>query len=128
MAHFAELDENNVVLRIVVIDNKDNEDEYHIESEEVGARFLRKTLGGRWVQTSYNHKIRKFFACIGGVYIPEQDIFMHPKPAEYFVFDPATEDWIPPIPAPDEINHYIWDFENHGWVLAPCAMPVIVIG
>ena len=78
MAHFAELDDNNIVLRVLVVSN---------EHEDRGAEYLAKDLGmgGRWIQTSYNSNIRGKFAGIGDLYDEEQDIFIpssihSPKP------------------------------------------------
>ena len=65
MAHFAELDENNVVKRVIVVDNKDTSDANGNEVESIGVAFCQKLLGGNWVQTSYNGNIRKHYAGIG---------------------------------------------------------------
>ena len=65
MAHFAELDSNNVVLRVIVVDNKDTADAAGVEKEHIGAAFCERLLGGRWVQTSYNGNKRKNYAGIG---------------------------------------------------------------
>lgn len=71
MSHFAELDENNIVLRVVVCDNDDpNGDE--------GYQWLIDNLGGRWVQTSYNNNFRGVFAGIGYRYDAELDVFKAP--------------------------------------------------
>lgn len=71
MAHFAEIDENNIVLRVLAVDNS-------LESE--GATFLSETLGlgGQWIQTSYNANFRGCFAGVGYSYDPVQDIFIPP--------------------------------------------------
>lgn len=71
MAHWAELDDNNVVLRVTVGSN-DEPDE--------GYQWLIDNLGGRWVQTSYNARIRKNFAGIGFTYDEDRDAFIPPKP------------------------------------------------
>jgi len=71
MAHFAEIDENNIVLRVLVTDNNDpNEDE--------GYQWLIDNVGGTWIKTSYNGKIRGQFAGIGDVYDPVADKFVTP--------------------------------------------------
>ena len=73
MAHFAEIDKNNIVLRVVVTDNDDpNGDE--------GYQWLIDNLGGQWIQTSYNGNIRKNYAGIGYTYDKERDAFIPPKP------------------------------------------------
>ena len=76
MAHFAELDDNNIVLRVIVVDNKDTLDESGQESESVGAAFCNNLLGGRWKQTSYNANFRLNYAGIGYRYDEEQDAFL----------------------------------------------------
>lgn len=71
MSHWAELDQNNIVLRVVVCDNNDpNGDE--------GYQWLIDNLGGRWVQTSYNNNFRRRFAGIGFIYDPKSDEFWSP--------------------------------------------------
>ena len=89
MAHFAELDENNIVLRILVVDD---------ENENNGQEFLANVLGlgGNWIQTSYNGNIRKNYAGIGFTYDPERDAFIAPKPDNATGFDEATCQWIVP--------------------------------
>lgn len=89
MAHFAELDENNVVLRVLVVDNS-------LESD--GANFLANTLGlgGTWIQTSYNANIRKNYAGIGFTYDADRDAFIPPKPDNAIGFDEQTCQWIMP--------------------------------
>jgi hypothetical protein len=73
MAHWAEIDKNNVVLRVTVGNNEDpNGDE--------GYQWLIDNLGGTWIKTSYNRTIRKNFASIGFVYDETRDAFIPPKP------------------------------------------------
>lgn len=86
MAHWAELDENNIVLRVTVGDNDDpNGDE--------GYQWLLDNLGGRWVKTSYNRTIRKNFAGIGYYYDEEKDAFIPPKPEGEWNFNEETCSW-----------------------------------
>jgi hypothetical protein len=76
MAHFAELDENNFVIRVVVVDNERLMDENGVEQESLGIAHLNKLEpGGRWVQTSYNSSFRKNYAGIGAYYDEEKDAF-----------------------------------------------------
>jgi hypothetical protein len=82
MAHFAELDEKNKVLRVIVVSNDDCKDDLGGESEAVGAFFCQQLLGGRWVQTSYSGKIRGVFAGIGYTYDEENDVFVPPAMVE----------------------------------------------
>jgi len=78
MAHFAEIDENNVVLRVIVVSNDDCKDENGNESEAVGAAFCNRLLGGVWKQTSYNANFRGVYAGIGYTYNAEFDVFVPP--------------------------------------------------
>ena len=80
MAHFAEIDENNVVLRVVVVDNKDTADANGVEKEHIGAAHLEKILGGTWKQTSYNATFRKNYAGSGYTFDSQRNAFVPPKP------------------------------------------------
>ena len=75
MAHWAELDENNIVLRVTVGDNND-------PAGDEGYQWLLDNLGGTWIKTSYNANIRGKFAGIGDIYDPVNDIFVAPEPKE----------------------------------------------
>lgn len=89
MSHWAELDQNNIVLRVTVGDNNDpNGDE--------GYQWLLDNLGGTWVKTSYNGKIRKNFAGVGFIYDADRDAFIAPKPDNATGFDETTCQWIVP--------------------------------
>ena len=79
MAHFAELDANNMVLRVIVVANKDCSDASGVEKEHIGKAFCERLFGGNWVQTSYNHRIRKQYAGIGFKYDRERDEFVPPN-------------------------------------------------
>ena len=82
MAHFAELDADNKVLRVIVVGNQDCLDTSGQESEQVGISFCQSLLGvdTRWVQTSYNGTFRNVFAGIGFTYDELQDAFIAPEP------------------------------------------------
>ena len=82
MAHFCELDSNNVVVRVIVVDNRDTSDANGIEKEHIGAAFCERLLGGRWVQTSYNGNKRKNYAGQGYTFDEQRDAFIPPKPFE----------------------------------------------
>jgi hypothetical protein len=130
MAHFAELDSNNIVLRVTVVDNKDTADVNGVEKEYIGQAHLEKVLGGTWKQTSYNGNFRGNYAGRGYTYFAEQDLFMPPKPYNSWSMDTAEATWVAPITQPtlteEEISagkFYSWD-ENayqvdntQGWVL-----------
>jgi hypothetical protein len=82
MSHWAELDENNVVLRVTVGDNNEPDEGY---------QWLIDNLGGRWVQTSYNANFRGKFAGIGDTYDEEQDLFVSPPTPEIEEEEITTE-------------------------------------
>lgn len=81
MAHFAQLDDNNVVTQVIVVANEELLDN-GVESESKGVAFCQSLLGGNWIQTSYNGTIRKNFAGIGYTYDPVRDVFIPPMPIE----------------------------------------------
>ena len=81
MAHFAKIDENNVVTQVIVVDNKDITDPFTGQEDEIlGIAFCKKLLGGNWVQTSYNNNFRKRYAGIGYKFDKALDAFVPPKP------------------------------------------------
>jgi hypothetical protein len=81
MAHFAQLDESNIVTQVIVVHNNELLDN-GVESEAKGVAFCQSLLGGNWVQTSYNGNTRKNFAGIGFTYDQTRDAFIPPKPEE----------------------------------------------
>ena len=108
MAHWAEIDENNIVIRVVVTDNNDpNGDE--------GYRWLIENFGGTWIKTSYNGNIRKRFAGIGYIYNEEHDVFLMPKIFNSWVLDQETLDWTAPIEKPKDNKMYVWEEETISW-------------
>jgi hypothetical protein len=78
MAHFAELDSNNVVLRVIVVNNKDTADAHGVEKEYIGTAFCERVLGGIWKQTSYNGNMRGKYAGIGDTYDATNNVFVAP--------------------------------------------------
>ena len=87
MSHWAEIDNENKVIRVVVGDNDDpNGDE--------GYKWLLDNLGGTWIKTSYNGNIRKRFAGVGFTYDEQRDAFIEPKPDNAIGFDEETLSWI----------------------------------
>ena len=106
MAHFAEIDSDNKVIRVLVVSNDD---------EHRGQEFLADDLGlgGFWVQTSYNHNFRKQYAGIGYSYDETADVFVRPSPFESWTLD-DNHDWQPPTPQPDGDN-WIWNEETQQW-------------
>jgi len=119
MAHYAFLDENNIVVEVIV--GKDESQE--INWEEVYGNI--KNL--RCKRTSYNTRdgehilggtpFRKNYAGIGYVYIDELDIFLPPKPYPSWILNTTMEWWDAPIPIPDETKPYDWDEDNLQWIL-----------
>ena len=109
MAHFAKLDENNVVTQVIVA-----------EQEYID------TLSGTWVQTSYNtygevHKLggtplRKNYAGIGNTYDSVRDAFIPTKPYNSWVLNESTCRWVAPVDRPDDGKYYEWDEDNKQWV------------
>ena len=108
MAYFARI-ESNVVTSVLAVPDSE---------EDRGEEFLAVDLGlgGTWIQTSYNNRIRKQYAGIGFTYDPIADVFVAPQPFPSWTLD-ANHDWQPPIPRPDE-GFWIWDEENQKWVEA----------
>lgn len=115
MAHFAELDENNVVKRVIVVDNKDTSDANGNEIESIGVAFCQKLLGGNWKQTSYNGKVRKNYAGIGYTYHADIDAFVAPQPYPSWTLD-ANAQWQAPVPMPTDGKMYSWDEAAQSWV------------
>ena len=132
MAHFAKLDENNVVTQVIVVDNKDITDPHTGQEDEIlGIAFCKKLLGGNWKQTSYNNNMRKRYAGIGYSYNAALDAFVPPQPHASWTLDNDTADWVSPLgnaPAltDEEVEarkFYEWDEDAYqadnttGWVL-----------
>jgi len=115
MSHFAELDENNVVKRVIVVDNKDTADANGNEVESIGVAFCQKLLGGNWKQTSYNGKVRKNYAGIGYAYRADIDAFVAPQPYPSWTLD-ANAQWQAPVPMPTDGKMYSWDEASLSWV------------
>jgi hypothetical protein len=133
MAHFASLDENNIVTQVIVVANEDTSDSNGVEVEEIGVAFCKKLLGAdtRWKQTSYNGNFRVRYAGIGYSWNEELSAFIPPQPFASWVLDNTTADWESPIgPAPalteaevEARSFYKWDEENLEWVLETPPAP-----
>jgi hypothetical protein len=117
MAHFAKLDENNVVLEVNVVGNNDLLQD-GVESEAKGIQFLIDWSGGysNWKQTSYNGKFRKNYAGIGHTYDPIRDAFIEPQPFPSWVLNEFTCRWEPPVSYPTDGQPYKWDETTTSWV------------
>jgi hypothetical protein len=109
MAHYAFLDENNIVTEVIVgidekklIEGKDPETWY---SEFRGQTCKR---------TSYNSKIRKNYAGIGFSYDEELDAFIPPKPFDSWILDEESCQWVSPVPMPSE-GYFYWNEDLENW-------------
>lgn len=106
MAHFAKLDENNVVLEVHVVHNNELLDENGVEQEQIGIDFLIAWSGGykHWKQTSYNRNFRKNYAGIGYTYDVTRDAFIPPKPLDSATLDEVICQWVIPTVKSDSIG------------------------
>jgi len=113
MAYFANLDDKNIVTQVIFVDNLNAPD------EETGIAYCNSVLSGRWIQTSYNSKIRKNYAGVGYTYDEIRDAFIPPKPTDFpsFVLDYEKCLWITPIPRPDGDEPWGWNEETQEWVI-----------
>lgn len=116
MAHFAKLDENNVVTQVIVVGNKDTSDASGVEKESIGIAFCERLFGGNWKQTSYNGNIRKNYAGIGYTYDAGRDAFIAPKPFASWVLNETTCQWEAPTPMPLDGKMYSWNEESLTWI------------
>lgn len=109
MAHYARLNERNIVDRVVVIGN-DME-----PTEQAGVDYCRSLFGGgTWKKTSYNGTIRKRFAAIGHTYDYTRDAFIPQRPYYSWQFDEATCGWVAPVAKPDD-GMWVWDEYTTSW-------------
>ena len=109
MSHFAELDENNTVLRVLVGNNSDPNEGYD---------WLIENLGGRWIKTSYNGNIRKNYAGIGYTYHADIDAFAAPQPYPSWTLNDQAQ-WQAPVAMPTDGKQYTWDEATTSWVEVP---------
>jgi hypothetical protein len=116
MAHFAQLNEENLVTQVIVVANQDTADQDGVENEAIGIEFCTNLLGGRWVQTSYNANIRKNYAGVGYKYDKDLDAFIPPQPFESWTLNEETAQWEAPTPYPDDGKRYSWDEATTSWV------------
>lgn len=111
MVHYAEIDDNNIVLRVIVCDTRE---------------WCEQNLGGRWVRTYYNTPGHTF-AGIGFIYYPDLDNFSPPKPYPSWILDTNTMQWNAPVPYPtdpiDPNSYYVWNEELQQWDLVVIPQP-----
>ena len=119
MAHFAQINENNVVTQVVVVANKNTSDSHGVEKEEIGAVFLERLLGGTWKQTSYNGNFRKNYAGIGYTFDADLDAFVPPKPFASWTLNNDTAQWEAPMAMPDDGGLYEWNEDTTSWDAIP---------
>ena len=140
MAHFAQLDENNVVTQVIVVDNSDTADDNGVEAESIGVAFCQSLLGAdaNWKQTSYNGNMRGNYAGIGMTFmtgvatlgVGSTDVFMPEQPYASWTISTTEARWEAPLTEPtltDEQraagSYYTWDESAYqadnttGWTL-----------
>ena len=125
MAHFAELDSSNEVIRVVVISNDDvaaNGGDLHADAETFVASIVPYSTGGTaWKQTSYGDNFRKQFAGIGYSYNSSKNKFISPKPYPSWSLN-ASDDWAAPVTYPNSVEissktvYVSWDEANQKWL------------
>lgn len=108
MAHFAEIDDNSIVLRVVVVPD---------EQEHRGQEFLANDLGlgGKWIQTSYNGNIRKKYAGVGDTFDEQRNAFIAPQPFPSWTLDEESALWMAPVLKPQDGKMYYWDEQSISW-------------
>lgn len=116
MAHFAQLDAEDIVVQVITVHNNELLDENGQESEGRGIAFCQSLFGADtvWVQTSYNGSFRKNFAGIGFKYDRVRDAFIRPQPFPSWVFVEETCNWTAPVLRP-EPGAFIWNEETVSW-------------
>ena len=115
MAHFAQLDDNNVVTQVIVVANEELLDN-GVESEAKGIAFCQSLFGGNWKQTSYNGNIRVRYAGIGYTYDAERDAFIESQPYPSWVLNEELLIWGSPVAMPDDGKKYYWDETTTNWI------------
>jgi hypothetical protein len=126
MAHFAKLNEENIVTQVIVVDNKDILDENGQESEQKGIEFCANLLGGTWIQTSYNASFRKNYAGKGYSYNQDLDAFILPKPYNSWILNETTYKWDAPTPYPTDGGRYNWNEETLSWDAVTPLIPIYI--
>lgn len=118
MAHFAKLNETNIVIGVEVLNNEVIIDDDGIEQELLGVEFLSQLYsGGWWKQTSYNSTFRKNYAGIGFTYDSVRDAFIPPQPYNSWTLNEDTCLWDSPVAYPTDDLMYTWDEDTTSWVL-----------
>jgi hypothetical protein len=118
MAHFAQIDNNNIVINIIVVHNNELLDQDGNEVEQKGIDFCKSLFGEntKWIQTSYNGNIRKNYAGIGYTYDESRDAFIPPKPYNSWILNEDTCLWEAPVAIPQDGKLYNWNEETLTWI------------
>jgi hypothetical protein len=121
MAHFAKLDDINIVMEVIVVNNAVIDDLPFPESEPVGIEFLTEWSGGytHWLQTSYNGSFRVNYAGTDYLYNPILDAFIAPQPFSSWTLNETTCQWEAPVPYPTDGPAYYWEETTLNWVAIP---------
>lgn len=129
MADFAELDSNNVVIRVLVVADKDASDANNIIQESIGADFCNKVFGGTWKLTNTDSSFRKNRASVNYTYDPAKNAFIPPKPFPSWLLNETTCRWGAPVPYPQDTQLHSWDEATVSWVpIKPLAQPTGATG
>ena len=114
MAHFAKLDDNNVVMEVHVVANASLDP---VNEEQSGIDFLTDWSNGytNWKQTSYNGTTRKNYAGVGYYFDEALDAFIAPKPFDSWILDEETCRWQAPVDYPADGKLYLWNESNKEW-------------
>ena len=125
MAHFAQLDSNNVVTQVIVVSNSDTSDNNGVEVESIGVAFCQKLLGAEtnWKQTSYNGKMRGNYAGVGFTYmsnvatlgVGSTDIFINQQPHASWTVDTTAANWKSPITQPTLTDEEVAANKYYEW-------------
>lgn len=134
MAHFAQIDENNIVINVLVVNNSDIGDVEFPESETAGIAYLNSLLpSANYKQTSYNKKFRCNYAGPGYTFLPEWGAnggFRPPSPYPSWILNNNNLQWEPPVPIPSDADTipYRWDEETVSWICMVNTIKPVVIG
>jgi len=118
MAHFAQLNNENIVTNVIVVHNNELLDQDGNEIEQKGIDFCKSLFGQdtKWIQTSYNSNFRKNYAGIGYTYDAVRDAFIPQKQYASWILNEQTCTWEAPIPYPTDGSIYNWDEPTLSWV------------
>ena len=124
MAHFAQYNDQSVVINVIVISNDVVDNLPFPESEPIGIEFCKSLYGANtnWAQTSYNGNFRYNYAGTGYLFEPTvqpNGAFIPPKPYPSWLLNTNTYQWEAPVPYPEDGKLYVWDEQTQSWVLSP---------